>query len=65
YNYSPEELINDHLFYLEPGNNVFSPDAEPITYPDKCELNQLHLITRHGSRYPEAEEVLKYDRLEK
>ncbi|RHZ58299.1 hypothetical protein Glove_374g17 [Diversispora epigaea] len=65
YNYTPEELINNHLFFLEPGKNVFSPYAEPISYPDKCELKQLHLNTRHGSRYPEWGDILEYDELEK
>ena len=49
YKYTLEELINSRLFYLEPAQTAFSLDIEPINYPDKCELKQLHLNTRHGN----------------
>ncbi|CAI2183322.1 3750_t:CDS:2, partial [Funneliformis geosporum] len=35
------------------------------SYPDKCDLKQLHLITRYGSRYPETDRIIAFDELEK
>ncbi|CAG8754679.1 2152_t:CDS:2, partial [Funneliformis mosseae] len=34
-------------------------------YPDKCELKQLHLVSRHGSRLPDPENIIAFDELEK
>ena len=34
---------------MEPAQTAFSLDIKPISYPDKCELKQLHLNTRHGN----------------
>ncbi|CAG8571303.1 1687_t:CDS:2, partial [Funneliformis caledonium] len=65
YKYTPDELINGHLFYLEPAKTAFALDIKPISYPDKCELVQLHLNTRHGSRYPEPTDIVNYEKLEK
>ncbi|CAG8636438.1 1130_t:CDS:2, partial [Dentiscutata heterogama] len=64
YKHDPEYLINKRYFRIEPAATAFTLDVEPISYPDKCELKQLHLLTRHGSRLPEAGEVLKYDQLQ-
>ncbi len=49
YKYSREYLLNNHLFYIEPPQEAFSLDIKPISYPDKCELKQLHLISRRGN----------------
>ncbi|CAH1762734.1 16672_t:CDS:2, partial [Entrophospora sp. SA101] len=65
YKHSPEKLINSHLFYIEPARTAFSRDIKPISYPDKCKLKQLHLNTRHGSRYPTPDEINGYEELEK
>ncbi|RGB44049.1 histidine phosphatase superfamily [Rhizophagus diaphanus] len=65
YKYSLEELINAHLFWLEPAQTAFNLDIEPISYPDKCELKQLHLNTRHGARLPDAVDISAFDKLEK
>ncbi|GBB89884.1 hypothetical protein RclHR1_16700004 [Rhizophagus clarus] len=60
YKYTVEELIDAHLFWLEPAKTAFSLDIEPISYPDKCELKQLHLNTRHGSRLPIPDDISYY-----
>ncbi|CAG8487681.1 2816_t:CDS:2 [Funneliformis caledonium] len=65
YKYTREYLLNNHLFYLEPPQTAFAQDIKPISYPDKCDLKQLHLVTRHGSRYPDANSILFFDELEK
>ncbi|CAG8754903.1 1591_t:CDS:2, partial [Funneliformis mosseae] len=65
YKYTLDELINGHLFYLEPAKTAFNLDIKPISYPDKCELVQLHLNARHGSRHPDPFDIVAYDALEK
>ncbi|CAH1756232.1 5956_t:CDS:2 [Entrophospora sp. SA101] len=64
FKHSPEQLINSRLFYLEPARTAFSPNAEPVTYPDKCKLTQLHLNARHGSRFPDPVDTKGFDMLE-
>ncbi|CAG8648482.1 17134_t:CDS:2, partial [Racocetra persica] len=44
---------------------AFTLNVNPISYPDKCGLRQLHCLTRQGSRYLDPPEMLKYDQLEK
>ncbi|CAI2198096.1 2120_t:CDS:2, partial [Funneliformis geosporum] len=63
--YSREYLINNHLFFLEPPQTAFSTNIKPISYPDKCDLKQLHLVTRHGSRYTDKAEMSASEELEK
>ncbi|CAI2180334.1 8847_t:CDS:2, partial [Funneliformis geosporum] len=65
YNYTREYLLNNNLFYLEPPQTAFTLDIKPISYPDKCDLKQLHLVTRHGSRYPDPGRIIAFDELEK
>ncbi|CAJ0635204.1 10637_t:CDS:2 [Entrophospora sp. SA101] len=65
YKHSPEQLINSHLFYLEPARTAFSRHVKPINYPDKCKLIQLHLSTRHGARHPTPDDINAYEKLEK
>ncbi|CAJ0903475.1 22254_t:CDS:2, partial [Entrophospora sp. SA101] len=59
------QLINSHLFYLDPSRTAFSLDAKPVKYPDNCKLIQLHLNTRHGARYPAPDDIIAYEKLEK
>ncbi|CAG8558082.1 16226_t:CDS:2, partial [Gigaspora margarita] len=63
--HDPEYLIDNHYFAIEPAATAFTLDIEPITYPDKCELKQLHLLTRHGSRYPAPYDILAFNQLAK
>ena len=51
YQHDPEYLISKHYFIIEPAETAFTLDVKPISYPDKCELKQLHLLTRHGNKY--------------
>nr|CAG8459397.1 9801_t:CDS:2 [Entrophospora candida] len=63
--HSPKQLINSHLFYLDPSPTAFSLDVKPVKYPDNCKLIQLHLNTRHGARYPDPNDINAYEKLEK
>ncbi|CAG8511541.1 1974_t:CDS:2 [Funneliformis caledonium] len=65
YKYTRDYLINNNLFFLEPAETAFSLDIKPISYPDKCELKQIHLFSRHGSRYPAPNDIINYEKLEK
>ncbi|CAG8509530.1 3233_t:CDS:2 [Funneliformis caledonium] len=65
YEYSREFLLDNHFFYLEPPQTAFALDIEPISYPDKCDLKQLYMISRHGSRYPGPNNIRAFDELEK
>ncbi|CAG8707636.1 12785_t:CDS:2, partial [Funneliformis caledonium] len=65
YKYTREYLLNSKLFNLEPPQTAFSLDIQPISYPDKCELKQLHSVSRHGSRLPDPENIIAFDELEK
>ncbi|CAG8824302.1 37103_t:CDS:2, partial [Gigaspora margarita] len=65
YHHDPEYLICKHYFAIEPAETAFTLDIEPITHPDKCELKQLHLLTRHGSRYPSPPDIRAMDQLSK
>ncbi|CAJ0834289.1 7683_t:CDS:2 [Entrophospora sp. SA101] len=65
FKYTPEELIDRDLFHLQKARIAFSLNIKPITYPDKCELKQLNLISRHGSRYPDPDDYVAYGKLEK
>ncbi|CAG8577561.1 2360_t:CDS:2 [Acaulospora morrowiae] len=65
YNYSEEYLLDNHLFWLQPNEVAFNTDVKPISYPDKYELKQLHLVTRHGARQPDPVNIFSYDTLEK
>ncbi|CAG8513318.1 19275_t:CDS:2 [Dentiscutata erythropus] len=65
YNHDSQDLINKRYFRIEPAATAFTLDVEPISYPDKCELKQLYLLTRHGSRLPDEDEILMYDELKK
>ncbi|CAG8748502.1 11468_t:CDS:2, partial [Funneliformis mosseae] len=60
-----EYLLNSKLFSLEPPQTAFSLDIQPIRYPDKCELKQIHLVSRHGSRYPNPDNINSFEELEK
>ncbi|CAG8476038.1 17629_t:CDS:2 [Funneliformis caledonium] len=64
YKYTRDYLINN-LFFIEPAETAFSLDVNPISYPDKCELKQLNLISRHGSRYPNPNDIINFEKLEK
>ncbi|CAG8651549.1 1596_t:CDS:2 [Funneliformis mosseae] len=50
---------------LKPPQTAFAQDIKQISYPDKCDLKQLHLVTRHGSRYPDPDSITIYDEFEK
>ncbi|RIB23552.1 histidine phosphatase superfamily [Gigaspora rosea] len=63
FTHDPAYLISKHYFAIEPPETAFTLDIEPITYPDKCELKQLHLLTRHGSRYPSPPDIQAMDQL--
>ncbi|RIB30239.1 histidine phosphatase superfamily [Gigaspora rosea] len=63
FTHDPEYLISKHYFAIEPSETAFTLNIEPITYPDKCELKQLHLLTRHGSRYPSPLDIQVMDQL--
>ncbi|CAG8564246.1 15085_t:CDS:2 [Funneliformis caledonium] len=65
YNYSQEYLFSKHLFYVEPPQTAFATDIKPISYPAKCDLKQLHSVSRHGSRYPDEIEITAFESLEK
>ncbi|CAG8795537.1 21315_t:CDS:2, partial [Racocetra persica] len=62
--HSPDYLINNHFFEI--AKDVFSlDDIEPINYPDNYTLNQLFLLTRHGSRFPMAVQNTAFDKIDK
>ncbi|KAF0373012.1 phosphoglycerate mutase-like protein [Gigaspora margarita] len=65
FHHDPQDLIRKHYFEIEPAETAFTLDIKPISYPDKCELKQLHLLTRHGSRYPAPPDIRAFDHLEK
>ncbi|RIB23541.1 histidine phosphatase superfamily [Gigaspora rosea] len=65
YQHDPQDLISKHYFVIEPAETAFTLNIKPISYPNKCELKQLHLLTRHGSRYPDIPNTLAFDRLAK
>ncbi|CAG8833389.1 23943_t:CDS:2, partial [Gigaspora margarita] len=65
YKHDPQDLIRKHYFMIEPEETAFTLDVKPINYPEKCELKQLHLLTRHGSRYPTFNDIPSFDQLEK
>ncbi|CAB4374726.1 unnamed protein product [Rhizophagus irregularis] len=44
---------------------IFTDKANPIKIPDKCELQQLYLVSRHGTRYPTDGDINKFIELEK
>ncbi|CAG8551319.1 7865_t:CDS:2 [Funneliformis mosseae] len=62
---NPFDCKENQLFFLEPAKTAFSLDIKPISYPDKCELKQLNLLTRHGSRWPDPTSITSFDELEK
>ncbi|CAG8784789.1 19002_t:CDS:1, partial [Gigaspora rosea] len=47
YQHDPQDLISKHYFVIEPAETAFTLNIKPISYPNKCELKQLHLLTRH------------------
>ncbi|CAG8725851.1 36842_t:CDS:2, partial [Racocetra persica] len=66
YKHSPDYLINNHFFEIGPAKDVFSlDDIKPINYPDNYTLNQLFLLTRHGSRFPGADQNQAFDKIDK
>ncbi|CAG8746001.1 15966_t:CDS:2, partial [Gigaspora margarita] len=65
FKHDPQDLIRKRYFRIEPEETAFTLDVNPLSYPDKCELKQLHLLTRHGSRYPDPTDIQAFDRLEK
>ncbi|CAG8576838.1 4454_t:CDS:2, partial [Racocetra persica] len=49
-----------------PAKDVFSlDDIKPINYPDNYTLNQLFLLTRHGSRFPMGDQIRAFDKIDK
>ncbi|CAG8491717.1 24437_t:CDS:2, partial [Gigaspora rosea] len=63
YQHDPNDLINKQYFAIEPASTAFALNITPITYHDHCDLKQLHLITRHGSRYPAPYDVNAFNQL--
>ncbi len=51
YKYFREYFLNNYLFNIKLSQEAFSFDIKPINYPDKYELKQLHLISRHSDYY--------------
>ncbi|RIA83421.1 histidine phosphatase superfamily [Glomus cerebriforme] len=43
---------------------IFTDKANPIKIPETCELQQLYLISRHGTRYPTDHDINKFIELE-
>ena len=44
---------------------IFTDKQPELTPPDNCELENLFLVARHGTRYPEKSDIEKFDELEK
>ncbi|RIB23536.1 histidine phosphatase superfamily [Gigaspora rosea] len=65
YKRSPDYLINNRFFEIEPAETAFSLDIQPIDYPDNYTLKQLYLLSRHGSRKPIIAQVQALNQLDK
>jgi hypothetical protein len=44
---------------------IFTDKQQELTPPDNCKLENLFLVARHGTRYPEESEIEKFDELGK
>ncbi|RHZ50270.1 hypothetical protein Glove_502g7 [Diversispora epigaea] len=44
---------------------IVTNKATPIKVPETCELVQLHLVSRHGARYPSPGDNERFDTLDK
>ncbi|RIB23538.1 hypothetical protein C2G38_833675 [Gigaspora rosea] len=65
YKRSPDYLINNRFFEIEPAETAFSLDVQTINYPDNYTLKQLYLLSRHGSRKPNIGQVQSLNQLDK
>ncbi|CAG8821290.1 19027_t:CDS:2, partial [Racocetra persica] len=43
---------------------ITSNTTPPLESPESCVLVQVHLVARHGARYPTANDVKKFDILD-
>ncbi|RIA83417.1 histidine phosphatase superfamily [Glomus cerebriforme] len=44
---------------------VFTDKQPELSSPDNCKLKKLLLVARHGTRYPEDDDIEKFEELEK
>lgn len=44
---------------------IFTDKQPELNSPRNCKLEKLFLIARHGTRYPEDDDIDKFDVLEK
>src|SRR3954451_13694347 len=62
-------FTSDYNIKRHMGTNTLYPiftDKQPkLTPPDNCKLENLFLVARHGTRYPEGSDIEKFEELEK
>ncbi|CAG8469320.1 34178_t:CDS:2 [Gigaspora margarita] len=64
YKRSPDYLINKRFFEFKPAEEAFSLDVKTIDYPDNYTLKQLYLLSRHGSRKPNLQQLPSLNKLD-